>query len=162
MIQRWISASEFKAKCLALLDEVAGKRETPVVTKRGKPVAKVVPAEEPRSLIGSVTYLVPDDELIREVNRRHGSLPEEILADPELKAIVARGLRADYQIVETYEWRPADPLPVPVTVFVAPGPEVTITTPGLPLTRAYPSAICVAPCSWRTSTCLILESSSAS
>ena len=62
-------------------------------------------------------HTLPDDELISEVGRRHDGLPEEILADPELRAIVARGLRADYQIVETYEWRPADPLPVPVTVF---------------------------------------------
>jgi prevent-host-death family protein len=60
-----ISASEFKAKCLALLDDVAEKKETLVVTKRGKPVAKVVPAEEPRSLIGSVRQLVSDEELIK-------------------------------------------------------------------------------------------------
>ncbi|MHB8471125.1 MAG: type II toxin-antitoxin system Phd/YefM family antitoxin [Gaiellaceae bacterium] len=66
--QRTIAASEFKAKCLALLDEVAQTRETLVVTKRGKPVARVVPAEEPRSLIGSVTSLISDDELV------HGGL----------------------------------------------------------------------------------------
>ena len=35
----------------------------------------------------------------------------------------------------------------PVTVFVAPGPEVTSTTPALPVERANPSAIWVAPCS---------------
>jgi prevent-host-death family protein len=62
---RSVAASEFKAKCLALLDEVAEKGETLVVTKRGKPVAHVVPAEEPRSLIGTVKYLVSDDELIK-------------------------------------------------------------------------------------------------
>jgi prevent-host-death family protein len=62
---RAIPASEFKAKCLALLDEVAETRETLVVTKRGKPVARVVPAEEPRSLIGSGRQLVSDDELIK-------------------------------------------------------------------------------------------------
>ncbi len=64
MAQRRISASEFKAKCLALLDEVAETRETLVVTKRGKPVARVVPAEDPRSLIGSVTYHISDEELV--------------------------------------------------------------------------------------------------
>ena len=37
----------------------------------------------------------------------------------------------------------------PVMVLVAPGPEVTRTTPGLPVARAYPSAMWVAPCSWR-------------
>gem|GEM_PF-2648803 len=36
---------------------------------------------------------------------------------------------------------------MPVTVFVAPGPEVTRATPTLPLARAYPSAACTAPCS---------------
>jgi prevent-host-death family protein len=61
---RSIAASEFKAKCLALLDEVAETKEELVVTKRGKAVAKVVPAEEPRSLIGSVTYHISDDELV--------------------------------------------------------------------------------------------------
>ena len=67
MAQRTIAASEFKAKCLALLDEVAETKETLVVTKRGKPVARVVPVLEPRSLIGSVTYLVSDEELIKPV-----------------------------------------------------------------------------------------------
>jgi prevent-host-death family protein len=65
MAERSIPASEFKAKCLALLDEVAETRQPLVVTKRGKPVAKVVPATEPRSLIGTVTYLVSDEELIK-------------------------------------------------------------------------------------------------
>jgi len=44
---------------------------------------------------------------------------------------------------------------MPVTMFVAPGPEVAMATPTRPLARAYPSAICVAPCSCRTSTCRI-------
>jgi len=65
MAHRQIGASEFKAKCLALLDEVAERKETLVVTKRGKPVAHVVPAEESESLIGTVTYLVSDDEFIK-------------------------------------------------------------------------------------------------
>lgn len=61
---RTIPASEFKAKCLALLDEVAETRETLVVTKRGKAVARVEPIEEPRSLIGSVTYHMTDEEFV--------------------------------------------------------------------------------------------------
>ena len=65
MAERLIPASQFKAKCLALLDEVAETRQILVITKRGKPVAKVVPADEPRSLIGTVTYLVSDEELIK-------------------------------------------------------------------------------------------------
>jgi len=38
-----ISASEFKAKCLAILDEVAATGETVTILKRGKPVARLVP-----------------------------------------------------------------------------------------------------------------------
>lgn len=37
-----ISATEFKAKCLQLLDEVGRTGEDLVISKRGKPVARVV------------------------------------------------------------------------------------------------------------------------
>lgn len=40
---RTMKASEFKAKCLAVMDEVASTGEPVVVTKNGKPVAEVVP-----------------------------------------------------------------------------------------------------------------------
>jgi len=40
-----VSASRFKAKCLGLLDEVARTGRPLIVTKHGKPVAKVVPTE---------------------------------------------------------------------------------------------------------------------
>lgn len=76
MVERSVSASEFKAKCLALLDEVAEKGQPLVVTKRGKPVARVVPVEEPRSLIGSVTFLVDDDELIAPLYERWDAFPD--------------------------------------------------------------------------------------
>jgi prevent-host-death family protein len=38
-----IKASEFKAKCLALMDEVARTGTGVVITKNGKPVAELVP-----------------------------------------------------------------------------------------------------------------------
>jgi prevent-host-death family protein len=40
-----IPATEFKAKCLELMDRVAERHETFVITKRGKPVAKLAPVE---------------------------------------------------------------------------------------------------------------------
>ncbi|HLQ37059.1 MAG TPA: type II toxin-antitoxin system Phd/YefM family antitoxin [Planctomycetota bacterium] len=55
--QRRIPAGEFKARCLALLDEVAATGTSIVVTKYGKPVAKVVPlgeADDLPTLRGSV------------------------------------------------------------------------------------------------------------
>lgn len=44
-----IQASEFKAKCLALMDEVARTGESIVVTKNGKPVAELRPYRPPRA-----------------------------------------------------------------------------------------------------------------
>ena len=49
-------AGEFKARCLALLDEVAQTGREIIVTKRGKPIAKLAPLE-PKSLRGSVKFL---------------------------------------------------------------------------------------------------------
>jgi len=50
-MSRIIKASEFKAKCLALLDEVERTRQPVVITKRGKPVAELVPhASKKRNL----------------------------------------------------------------------------------------------------------------
>jgi prevent-host-death family protein len=44
--ERMVPAGEFKAKCLGLLDEVAATGQTLVVTKHGKPVARIVPAQD--------------------------------------------------------------------------------------------------------------------
>lgn len=38
-----INASEFKAKCLAILDEVAQTGESVTILKRGQPVAQLIP-----------------------------------------------------------------------------------------------------------------------
>jgi prevent-host-death family protein len=53
-----VSASQFKARCLALIDLVTRSGKTVVITKRGKPVAKLLPIAEttPASLRGSVQY----------------------------------------------------------------------------------------------------------
>jgi antitoxin (DNA-binding transcriptional repressor) of toxin-antitoxin stability system len=38
-----MAAGAFKVHCLAVMDEVQSKREAVLITKRGKPVAKLVP-----------------------------------------------------------------------------------------------------------------------
>ena len=53
-MQATIGAGEFKAKCLKLLDQVAETRETLVITKHGKPVAKLVPIREHGDFVGSM------------------------------------------------------------------------------------------------------------
>ena len=56
-----VPAGAFKQHCLRLMDEVATTRMPVIITKRGKPIAKLVPAdaEAPSSygaLAGTVTY----------------------------------------------------------------------------------------------------------
>ena len=47
-MEKTVSATEFKAKCLAVLDEVERTRHAVVITKRGKPVAELVPHTAPK------------------------------------------------------------------------------------------------------------------
>jgi len=52
-----LSAAKFKEQCLALLDQV--DRDGIVITKRGKPVAKLIPlGVDSASLIGSLRHKV--------------------------------------------------------------------------------------------------------
>jgi len=43
IVMQTVKASEFKAKCLALMDEVARTGEPLLITKKGKPVAELRP-----------------------------------------------------------------------------------------------------------------------
>ncbi|SOB80116.1 prevent-host-death family protein [Sphingomonas guangdongensis] len=56
---KYISAAEFKAKCLKLMDEVQATGEPITVTKRGKPVAVLQPpvsaSHDDGALIGCAT-----------------------------------------------------------------------------------------------------------
>ena len=49
-----ISAAQFKANCLKLIDEVAVTRKPLIITKRGKPLVKLVPIQDetPTRLFG--------------------------------------------------------------------------------------------------------------
>ncbi len=40
-----MAAGAFKVHCLSVMDEVQAKRESVLITKHGKPVAKLVPAD---------------------------------------------------------------------------------------------------------------------
>jgi len=58
-----VGATEFKAKCLELIEEIHdNKRKAVVITKRGKPYVRLVPIEQPIGpfrgcMKGSVTIL---------------------------------------------------------------------------------------------------------
>ena len=46
-----MAAGAFKVHCLRVMDEVQQKRETIVITKHGKPVVKIVPADQDKDEI---------------------------------------------------------------------------------------------------------------
>jgi len=52
---RIIKASDFKARCLKIMDEVEKTGQEVVITKNGRPVSKLVPVQErPKSLYGAL------------------------------------------------------------------------------------------------------------
>lgn len=65
MSESEIGASAFRERCLALLDQVERTRTSFVITKRGRPVARLVPLDERSavpSLLGSVRLVAEHDE----------------------------------------------------------------------------------------------------
>lgn len=61
-----VAAAEFKAKCLAIFDAVEHKGRSFVVTKRGRPVARVVPLPRgPSFLRGSLLH---EEDLLAPVD----------------------------------------------------------------------------------------------
>jgi len=58
-VMKTIAAAQFKARCLSLMDDVRKNREPVVITKRGKPIAKLVPAEnDDRDFLGRLEGII--------------------------------------------------------------------------------------------------------
>ena len=82
MKQRTVSVTEFKAKCLALLDDLAEGGGTITITKRGRPLATVRPARRPRwkspegSLVGKL--IIPDELLEADTSEMWDVVREDL------------------------------------------------------------------------------------
>jgi prevent-host-death family protein len=48
MTELKLGVSDFKARCLGLLDEVASKGAVLIITRHGRPIARVTPVSTPR------------------------------------------------------------------------------------------------------------------
>lgn len=66
-----LSVSKFKATCLAVLEEVKKKKKRVLITKRGEPIAEIVPVngkkeeiplKETVTFIGDIVSPVAEDE----------------------------------------------------------------------------------------------------
>jgi antitoxin (DNA-binding transcriptional repressor) of toxin-antitoxin stability system len=82
---RTIGASEFKAGCLAIIDEVARSGEPVQVSKRGKVVVRMIPV-----LAEEAEY--PQDLLAGTV-RSIGDIVDATVRDQELDSVTGRELR---------------------------------------------------------------------
>jgi medium-chain acyl-[acyl-carrier-protein] hydrolase len=58
-----------------------------------------------------------DEELLRETGRRYGALPDIVLQDPELLKLFLPIMRADFTMVETYQYKPGELLNCPISIF---------------------------------------------
>jgi prevent-host-death family protein len=74
-----MNATEFKAKCLAVIDRVHARRESVTITKRGRVVARLVPADS------------ADDKPWLRLRARpahwHGDPFTPVVADHEIEAL---------------------------------------------------------------------------
>ncbi len=62
------------------------------------------------------TWALPDAEFLESVRSLNGT-PDELLNDPEAMALILPRLRADFELVQTYAYRPGPPLACPIRVF---------------------------------------------
>jgi medium-chain acyl-[acyl-carrier-protein] hydrolase len=62
------------------------------------------------------TFNLPHDKFIDELKRLNGT-PREVFDDPELMEVFSKILRADFEIVDTYEYRAQERLACPITVY---------------------------------------------
>lgn len=80
MAIKTVPAGVFKQGCLRMLDEVAETHQEIVITKRGKPVARLVPVKQEReredevlaSLRGKARMLVSEREFLRPLTTEAG------------------------------------------------------------------------------------------
>lgn len=71
-----MKASEFKAKCLKVMDEVAATGEPVVVTKNGVPVARLVPEKRPvKTLFGALKGSIKiQGDIVAPLNEPWGAM----------------------------------------------------------------------------------------
>ena len=75
---RTIKASEFKAKCLKLMDEVAETGQEIIITKNGRPVSKLSPYRKPPE-----SFFGADKGKIKILGDIVSPMPAEWFEDPE-------------------------------------------------------------------------------
>ena len=77
---------------------------------------------------GDRIHSLPDSQFIQEVSRKYNGIPQAVLDEPELLALITPALRADIGMVEMYNFLEEEPLDVPISAFS--GNQDTSVAPG--------------------------------
>ena len=111
---RTITASEFRAKCLQLMDEVAATGEEIIITKNGRPVSRLIPyREKPKSLFGidrdKIVILgdivEPIDVEWEAESDRNWDLPESASGEKPTFVEMLLAIPKDGQEFERFPWK---------------------------------------------------------
>ena len=62
-------------------------------------------------------HILQEREFLEEVSRRYGGVPQQVVEDPELRALFLPQLRADVTLLETYRYLAEEPLDCGITAF---------------------------------------------
>jgi medium-chain acyl-[acyl-carrier-protein] hydrolase len=63
-----------------------------------------------------IVHGLPESELLEYLRQLDGT-PKEVLDQPELRRLLLPILRADFELVDTYEYSPGEPLDFPITAY---------------------------------------------
>lgn len=60
---------------------------------------------------------LPPDRFVQQMQLRYAGIPAEVVAEPDLLALLLPPLQADLELFETYAYAPQPPLACPISVF---------------------------------------------
>lgn len=98
------------------------------------PVHLFVSSRQPPDVpspVGPLSHLA-DDEFVAEINRRYSAIPQQILCEPDILAMLLPALRADVRALEAVEGHKRRQLAMPITAY---GGEGDALVPRLLLER---------------------------
>lgn len=62
-------------------------------------------------------HSLPEVAFVEQVRRRYDAIPAEVAGEPELMRLLLPALRADFEMLETYEYTSEEPLDCPITAM---------------------------------------------
>jgi surfactin synthase thioesterase subunit len=66
---------------------------------------------------GAPLHVLSDAAFVEQIRHRYDGIPEAILRDPEYLQLFLPTMRADLELIETYDYRPEGPLDCPLTAY---------------------------------------------